>query len=226
MQRVARILNGGRLEARATGLENIPSDGPALLVARHYHHLFDGVALYQTVPRELHILVTLDWASNRWVRYLMEAAIRLAEWPLVLRPDALTRRADGTRLQKDSVFSENDISGYQRRALRDAVQLLVEGEVLLVFPEGYPNIDPNYTPKRSLEEFLPFNSGFAVIAAAAAKATGHEIPILPVGLSYRKNSRWRAQINCGTIHYASSYPSRKGLVGALENAVKQLSRQT
>ena len=47
-----------------TGLEHIPTDGPVLLIARHYHHLFDGVVLLLSVPRPIHILVTLDWVKT------------------------------------------------------------------------------------------------------------------------------------------------------------------
>ena len=36
----ARALAAGRVEMAATELEYIPTDGPVLLVARHYHHLF------------------------------------------------------------------------------------------------------------------------------------------------------------------------------------------
>ena len=64
----ARALAAGRVEMAATGLEYIPTDGPVLLVARHYHHLLDGVVLLVSIPRPVHILVTLDWAKNQyWV---------------------------------------------------------------------------------------------------------------------------------------------------------------
>jgi len=224
MGQLARWLNGGRIEIAVSGIANVPQEGPVLLVARHYHHLYDGVALYQTLPRELHFLVTLDWAQSRWIRYCMEAVTRLAEWPVVLRPDALTSGADGVRPQKDSVFRESDIAAYQRRALRDAVQLLVDGKVLLIFPEGYPNIDPNYTPKKTRDEFLPFNAGFAVIAGAAAKALGRHIPIVPVGLSYVEGERWLAQVNFGRAFYAGDFPSRKQFVTRVEQEVQALSK--
>lgn len=223
MKRVAGLLTGGRLHTQVNGLENVPTEGPALLAARHYHHLYDGVALYQTVPRELHILVTLDWATSNIMRFVMESAIRLAHWPLVLRPDAVRQNADGIRPQKNSVFSEKDIARYQRRALRDAVALLVKGEALLIFPEGYPNIDPNYTPKKSREEWLPFNAGFAVIAASATRALGQQIPIVPVGLNYLENRRWIARLNFGPALYAGDFPQRQTLVAEVEKQVKKLS---
>lgn len=223
MKRAAGLLNGGRLQTEVSGLANVPTMGPVLLAARHYHHLYDGVALYQTIPRELRILVTLDWASSCMMRFVMETAIRLADWPVVLRPDAIRPDANGRRPQQRSVFGERDVARYQRRALRDAVALLLRGEALLIFPEGYPNIDPNYTPKKSLDEFLPFNAGFAVIAAAATKLLGQQIPIVPVGLSYTQNERWHARLNFGPALYAGDFPQRQTLVAEVEKQVRNLS---
>jgi putative membrane protein len=224
MRLIARALAAGRLETKVEGIEHIPRHGPVLLVARHYHHLFDGVALYQVVPREIHILVTLDWVTNRLVRVFMESAICLARWPLVLRAEAVTRRIDGTQNQKKTVFTEKDVSHYQRRALRDALNLLADGKALLIFPEGYPNIDPNFTPKKNHNDFLAFNSGFAVIAAAAAKRLGAVVPTVPVGLNYLQERRWIARLNFGAALYQRDYPSRKSFVAAVEQQVKQLSR--
>ena len=41
----------------------------------------------------------------------------------------------------------------------------------MVFPEGYPNVDPDYTPKGE-GEMLPFRPGFARLAVLAAQAGG------------------------------------------------------
>src|SRR5262245_10945036 len=41
----AQAMAAARVEMSVSGLENIPGDGPVLLLARHYHHLFDGVVL-------------------------------------------------------------------------------------------------------------------------------------------------------------------------------------
>ncbi|HEX2260577.1 MAG TPA: hypothetical protein VHJ56_03030, partial [Candidatus Binatia bacterium] len=62
----ARALAAGQIKITAVGLEHIPADGPVLLIARHYHHLFDGVVLLLSVPRPIHILVTLDWVKNNY----------------------------------------------------------------------------------------------------------------------------------------------------------------
>jgi 1-acyl-sn-glycerol-3-phosphate acyltransferase len=155
----------------------------------------------------------------------MESAIRSAGWPAVLRPDAVTRRSDGTRPQSRSVFREDDIARYQRRALRDAVHVLARGGALLIFPEGYPNLDPNFTPKKEPEEFLPFHAGFAVIAAAAQRRLGAPVPTVPVGLRYEAGERWRVRIRYGVPMVARDFASRRSFVEAVEAAVIKLSKE-
>jgi putative membrane protein len=108
--------------------------------------------------------------------------------------------------------------------LRDSVTLLAEGGILVVFPEGYPNIDPHYTPKTKPEEFLPFRSGFAAIAAAAEKRLGVKVPIVPGGFRYRKDGRWTVQLNIGAPFYMEGFASRELLVGYVERRVAELSR--
>ncbi len=120
-------------------------------------------------------------------------------------------------------FTPGDINRSQRRAICDSVELLAEDRVLVVFPEGYPNIDPHYTPKRKAEEFLPFKPGFAAIAAAAEKRLGARIPIIPTGIRYAKNSHWTARVNIGQAVYLEDFISRKLVVKYLQEQVAQLS---
>ena len=131
------------------------------------------------MPRPIHILVTLDWAKNSYARCLMTLATTIARWPVVLRSDALRDCANPGRGQR-TAFPIADMKRYQRRALYDSVKLLAQDCMLVVFPEGYPNIDPHYTPKTRSEEFLPFKSGFAAIAAAAEKRLAARVPIVPI----------------------------------------------
>jgi 1-acyl-sn-glycerol-3-phosphate acyltransferase len=89
MRLFAQVIAANRLEMKVTGLAHVPEYGPAVLVARHYHHLFDGVALFLSIPRPIHILVTLDWTKSTHVRRLMKRATTLARWPVVLRNENL-----------------------------------------------------------------------------------------------------------------------------------------
>jgi putative membrane protein len=130
MQLIAIALGAGRLETKVVGLDRIPQRGPAILVARHYHHLFDGVALYQVIPRHIHILALTR--QNKLIRYFMETAIRppAGRWSYVM-----TLRWSDVRATKEQRSPRTD--RYQRKAMRDSIVLLVEGKALVIFPEGY-----------------------------------------------------------------------------------------
>jgi putative membrane protein len=203
----AGALAAARVDLAVTGLEHMPASGPALLVARHYHHLLDGVALLTALARPIHILVTLDWVEHRYARRLLGLATAMARWPVIRRGVA----AAGERPQ------------YQRRALGESAALLVEGRVLVVFPEGYPNIDRRYTPKTHAEEMLPFKHGFAAIAATAEKQLGAKVPIIPAGIQYTKHGRWTVRLSIGEAIYLDDSSSRQRQVAHLERRVAQLS---
>lgn len=227
MQRVTRlaghVLARRRLAIEVTGKHYVPAQGPALLVARHYHHLFDGIALHWAVARRVYLLVTLDWATRPFTRHIMQALIRAAGWPVVLRADALERQRSGALGRQKGGFTSADLRRFQRRAMRDAVNLLGAGRLLVIFPEGYPNIDPHYTPKCREEDMLPFKSGFAAIAAAAEKRLGATIPLIPVGLRYTAGKKWTAEVRFGAPLSAGDFVSREALVGKLEQDVAALS---
>jgi 1-acyl-sn-glycerol-3-phosphate acyltransferase len=201
----ARALAAGRVAIAVTGLEHIPTAGPVLLVARHYHYVFDGVVLLVSIPRPIHMLLTLDWVKNGYARRLLTLATAMVRWPVVLRSDGAVRR-------------------YQRSVLDDSVALLAEGRVLVAFPEGYPNIDRHYTPKTKPEEVLPFKGGFAAIAAAAERRLGSRIAIVPCGFSYARNGSWTARLNIDRPVYLEDFGSRQMLGRYMEQRVAELSQ--
>jgi 1-acyl-sn-glycerol-3-phosphate acyltransferase len=207
------------LQTIASGLDNIPAQGPGLIVARHYHHLYDGLAMFAAIRRPFHIVVTLDWASNRPTKLFFETANRLARWPTVLRGDALLHHADGRR----SLFTAGDAIRYQRNAMRQSVDLLMEGRLLVIFPEGYPNIDPTYTTKTEPDEFLPFKPGFLNIVSVAEKRLNHKIPIIPAGFHYTRESPWIGHLRFGSPIYRNNNPGKEDLIQNTEKAVKALS---
>jgi len=198
-----------RIDMSVTGLENIPAAGPVVLLARHYHYLLDGVVLLVSVPRSVHIVVAVDWVQNSYARRLLTLATTMARWPSVVRSDAPRAGVDQGR--------------HQRTALRDSVELLAEGRVLVVFPEGYPNIDPHYTPKTRPDEMLPLKAGFAAIVVAAEKRLGTRVPIVPAGFRYTEGRRWRAELNIGEAVYVEDYGPRRSLIKRMEQRLAELS---
>ncbi|MBA2290694.1 MAG: 1-acyl-sn-glycerol-3-phosphate acyltransferase [Chloroflexia bacterium] len=201
-----------------TGREHIPTAGPCVLVAHHYHHLLDGCALYMATGRPLHVLVGLDWAGSGLQRRGMEALCRMAGWPVITRPGALGR-AQASNEQR------TEAKRLMRRAMRSSVALLADGQIVVVFPEGYPVIDPHGSPKQaSGESFLTFEPG-VVRLVRIAESRGKTIPMVPIGFVYERadDGRWRIDMHIGKPIRRVHFNDDDACLGALEKAVRKLS---
>jgi putative membrane protein len=210
LRAASKLIVRQRLDLRVEGTGFIPATGPAMIVARHFHHLYDGCALLAVVPRPIHIVVALDWVEHRPGRFAMEQACRAAAWPVVLRRNGATVVDEGQAMRT-----------LRRTAI--AVQTLLEaGRIVLVFPEGYPNVDPGYTPKRDESEFLPFQPGFVRLATLAA-AQGIRVPIIPAGLSYRRGHRWQADLRFGEPLTIDRRSQEQAILHETESRVHALS---
>lgn len=198
------------VELRVEGEGNLPRTGPAIFAARHYHHLIDGAAMMASVPHPMHVLVGLDWIRNPALRVTMHGLCRAAGWPIIYR------RREGSPI--DDVTARRAL----RQAWRESIDLLRRGHSLLVFPEGYPNIDPGYTPKTAPDEFLAFQPGFARIAMTAARS-GIDAPVIPVGFTYQQRDRWQVTLRFGTPIDASGQDAGT-LLELVEHHVRALSQ--
>lgn len=199
----ARALVRRALDLHTVGLEHVPRHGPAILAARHYHHLYDAAAILASVPREVHVLVAVDWLGSGRRLACMRRLAAAARWPIVWRAGA------GWRLNRD---------GY-----RSSLDLLHEGRLLLVFPEGYPTIDPRGGRQRAADGFLPFDPGFLVLAERA----GRGVPVVPVGLWYAPaaGGGWTVWLRFGQPEVAVGWgpAGRRAHLRAVEAAVRDLS---
>jgi 1-acyl-sn-glycerol-3-phosphate acyltransferase len=194
-RQAARLLVSRALDLHVEGLEHVPASGPAILVARHYHHLYDAAAVLASAPREVHVLIALDWLGTGRRMRLMRWLAGAARWP------GVWRSGPGWRLNRD---------GY-----RQSLQVLREGGLLLVFPEGYPTIDPVGMPQKDAGGFGPFKAGFLVLA----KRAGVQVPVVPVGLWYSPRPRggWTVWLRLGE-------PIFDQQLATIESTVRTLSR--
>jgi 1-acyl-sn-glycerol-3-phosphate acyltransferase len=207
-----------RIDLRVEGLQNVPTSGPVLIAARHFHHFFDGCALLAVVPRPLHVVVTLDWLRNPIGHLLLTAACHAAGWPVVPRPDHRGVLADGPA----HLLFPSEVSRL-RAAARQSAGLLRAGEALLVFPEGYPNIDPGCTPKTSDDAFLPFRPGFLRFVALAERDRLTRVALIPAGLEYSRDRRWSLTLRFGTTIAINYTVDLNEQVRGIEEQVRQLS---
>ncbi|MEJ7762770.1 MAG: 1-acyl-sn-glycerol-3-phosphate acyltransferase [Thermomicrobiales bacterium] len=214
-------------ELAVEGIEHVPLTGPVVIAARHYHHLLDGCAIGTAIDRHLHILVASDWASGGLARGVLDRATRVARWPVVLRPDAPRHRPDRFAAAGARVAYDAAAARAMRRAARETVDLLRGGHALLVFPEGYPTIDPTFTPKTRDDEVLPFQPGVIRLVALAQADGRTRVPVVPAGLEYEGlgEDHWRMALRFGEP-MAIGGPDRAEEIAALSARVRELSGLT
>ncbi len=217
LRRAGRISLDRHATVTIEGRDHVPASGPVLIAARHYHHLYDGCVAVDTLHRPVHIVVSLDWIWNPLLRVAMTRLCRMARWPVVIRPDI----AGAPAVPKRHV---EDRRAVLRQSARDTIELLLEGRVVVVFPEGYPNIDPSFTPKQG-DEFLPFHEGFVRYARLAERAGAGEVPIVPLGFHYEQpepDGKWRIVARYGAPVRLTEGPDLE-LVTRIEAEVRRLS---
>jgi len=210
-----------KVTIHAEGVEHIPQSGPTLVAVRHFHWLFDGYTLVRTIRRPLHTIVALDWMQSSALRLVVEFACSLADWPVVLRSEQFRQHAEDEHWAFDAIEARQ----YLRQVTLGAVRLLRSGSTLVIFPEGYPNIDPHPTPKTDLEAFLPFRPGFVKMVEMAEKDRQTQVAVIPAGLSYRQEAgnRWHITVRYGPALHLSDFANSEQLLLAVEERVHVLS---
>jgi 1-acyl-sn-glycerol-3-phosphate acyltransferase len=219
LRRGGKMILSRQATLRVLGREHIPAHGPCVIVARHFHHLLDGCALYSATSRPLHILVGLDWAGGGVTRRGMELLCRMVDWPIVLRTDALDREGATPARREEA-------RRLMREATHTSIELLGAGEVLVMFPEGYPVVDPHADTHRALPDgMLPFQTGAVRLVGMAERRLERTIPIVPVGFRYEtgEDGRWTIDMEVGSPIVRSEAPSDDALLRRLETTVRELS---
>jgi len=221
MRAGSQVLFRRKLIPHAEGLEHLPSAGPVLIVARHFHFFYDGYVLVRTIPRRLHTIVALDWLQSRALRLLIEFACALADWPIILRSEQFRKHKE----DKPWVYRHIEARRYLRQLIQAAIRILRSGAILVMFPEGYPNIDPHPTPKPDLDAYLPFQPGFIKLAELVERDGKTCVAIIPAGFTYTldPDKPWHATVRFGPPLFRSDFASTEQLLQAVEERVHALS---
>jgi 1-acyl-sn-glycerol-3-phosphate acyltransferase len=216
MEAGAKVLARRHFDLRVEGREHLPSSGPVIIAARHYPHFWDGCVFMLVVGRPVHFITAVDWITNRPRRLATELGFRAVGWPRLIRSDGLVSTTRNINRQEQI--------GYLRRMLIESAALLAQGNVLVVFPEGHPTIDPDETPKHGDESiFLPFQPGFVHLATFGHRQSGQPIPVVPAGFVYERGAKWSITLRFGPPVMIDGPIDRAAVTLAVENAARRLS---
>jgi 1-acyl-sn-glycerol-3-phosphate acyltransferase len=232
----ARITLALYVDLRVEGREHLPPTGGVIIASRHYHFLFDALALERIARRPSHFWTALDWTSAAWQRLGMELLCRAARWPFMLRVDQYSLK----RFERgESAYRLKEAHPLLRVATQQAVALLRSGETLALFPEAYTSVDIFPTPKDDGRSFMPFRPGFVKLAQLAERDEGVHVSILPAGFYYERltgprrpawrfsrHKMWRVTLRLGEplcIAPRATPAEVAALVAQVERAVHALS---
>lgn len=221
----AKMLLRRGATVRVEGLEHLPTSGPVLIAARHYHHLFDGCVFLSYTGRTPHIMVALDWIKRPWLRRVMESACALLRWPVVLRAERLVYKEKNRDAGERSAYSPREVRKYLLRGMKNATSLLQQGEYVVVFPEAYPTIDPEWNPKKDGTPFLPLRSGVVRLMELAERDGTTRVSLVPAGFSYVEDGkRWHIILRLGPPLFRADYPNEEQMMQTIEQHIQSLSR--
>lgn len=165
LRRVAAWLVPRLMRFRPQGLDNIPTEGPFVIAANHIHAL-DPIMVAIIVPQHVSFMAKEEVMHSRLLGWLVR---QVGSFP-VKRGKA-------------------DI-----QAIRQALKVLAQGNVLGIFPEG--------TRSKTGEVQAAF-AGAALLAARA------DVPIVPMALygQYRLGGIFRANVG-EPVRIASAIPGK------------------
>jgi glycerol-3-phosphate O-acyltransferase/dihydroxyacetone phosphate acyltransferase len=155
------------------GAENVPRDGPLLVVANHHNSLVDPALLLAQLPRSPRFLAKSTLWQLPLLRQLLDGAAAIPVYR-----------------QQDTDAAGRDPHGTDRQAGNQTTfarcwEVLAAGGVVALFPEGISHDAPH---------LAPLKTGAARIALEAEAAHGPlGIRVLPVGLTFDDKGTFRSR---------------------------------
>jgi glycerol-3-phosphate O-acyltransferase/dihydroxyacetone phosphate acyltransferase len=149
-----------------TGKENLPPEGPLLLVPNHTNAFVDAFLIAAVVPRR----VTLTAKSTLF----RQPFLRILLWA-----------ADAVALHRQQDRGEGADPAANLEAIAECRRRLSRGAAICIFPEGVSHSDGHLRPLRT---------GAARIALDYADHKSDSLTIVPVGLHYEAKEKFRSAV--------------------------------
>ena len=188
-----------------SGLENIPKEGPFIIVANHPSSFLDPISIAVIINKKINFLAKATLFKNR------VAAIILKNLNLI----PIYRAQDNPKKLKEN-----------NAVFKACYKKLGNKGVIMIFPEG---------TSENERRLRPIKTGAARIALGTAKENNYRlnIKILPVGLNYTNSSKFRSELSIefgkviDTDNYVHSFKNdetktTRDLTTNIENRIKQL----
>ena len=171
---------------KVNGRENIPENGPFLVVSNHAGgETGTLLGLFDRHPLRIAAAEELNWKRSSWRPWLLKKlgmlSVResLGYLSKEEKQELLTRipgkaRQDGYRRIVER--EEKGELAINREFVHGAVAALLQGDVVAVFPEGLFLYQGGRVLRRGY-------GGIELIAREYKRVTGHDLPLVPVGIS-------------------------------------------
>jgi len=187
------------------GVENVPGQGPVLLLPNHPNALVDALVIVMQLNRPVSLTAKSTLADNSFLRFFIRATGVI-----------LLHRKQDAGLGADR--SQNV------KAIEECLRRLSGGAALCLFPEGQSHSDPS---------LRPFRWGAARIALEYTKTctSSAALKIVPVGLNFLRKERFRSDVwvrfgePIDLATWAAEHPGEDpaDLTGEIEKRVRELT---
>lgn len=187
------------------GTENIPKEGPFLIVANHPSSFLDPISIAVLVKQKISFLAKASMFDNKIIAGILT---RFNMVPIYRAQD------------NPNMLSKN------KEVFKGCYEKLSNKGVIMIFPEG---------TSESERRLRKIKTGAARIALGAEKENNYNlnVKIVPVGLNYTKSSRFKSElfIQFGepieSKDYIEKYKKEeieatKSLTSNIENSIKDL----
>ncbi|PCJ22668.1 MAG: hypothetical protein COA97_13180 [Flavobacteriales bacterium] len=187
------------------GIENIPPDGPFLIVANHPSSFLDPISIAVLVNQKISFLAKASMFNNKIIAGVLTKFNMVPIYRAQDNPKMLSKNKE----MFDACYKKLSNKG-----------------VIMIFPEG---------TSESERRLRKIKTGAARIALGTAKENDYHlnVKIVPVGLNYTKSSRFRSElfiqfgIPLESKNYIESYKKEeilttKKLTTNIEESIKAL----